>query len=106
MVMTPHADGGPPPTSYALPDGVVSRLRAAVGMSALNPGADDSMLRAAIADIVADARAREMRPEQLLPVFKTLIDSLPELHAATTRVEEARLRERLITLCIKSYFAS
>lgn len=105
MVMTPHTDGGPPSPSYALPDRVVSRLRTAVGRSAVDPAADDTMLRAAIADVAADARAREVRPEQLLPVFKTLIDSLPELHAATTRIEEARLRERMITLCIKSYFA-
>jgi len=103
--MTPHSQDGPPSPPYALPDGVVTRLRSAVGRSALDPGTDDTMLRAAIADLVADARARQLRPEQLLPLFKTLIDSLPELHAATTRIEEARLRERLITLCIKSYFA-
>ena len=92
----------PPPLS----DGVVTPLRHAIALAALDPSIDDATLRAAIAGVVTEAHGREMRPEQLIPLFKALLDSLPEMHGAQSRLEEARLRERLITLCIKSYFAA
>ena len=37
--------------------------------------------------------------------FESLLDSLPELHDAESRLEEARLRERMITRCIEAYCA-
>jgi len=99
----------PPPRGPLVPplsDEVVARLREAVGRTALDPVADDGPLRAAVAGVVAEAHRRELRPEQLIPAFKSLLDSFPEMHAAQSRLEEARLRERMITLCIKAYFAS
>ena len=70
-----------------------------------DPSGDDTPLRAAIAGVVTEAHGREMRPEQLIPLFKALLDSLPEMHGAQSRLEEARLRERLVTLCIKGYYS-
>ena len=100
-VRPPARDPLPPPLS----DGVVAPLRQAIGKLALDPGSDDTPLRTAITAVVVEARGREMRPEQLIPLFKSLLDSLPEMHGAQSRLEEARLRERLITLCIKSYYS-
>lgn len=100
-VRPPSRDPLPPPLS----DGVIAPLRQAIGMLALDPAGDDAPLRAAIDGVVTEAHGREMRPEQLIPLFKSVLDSLPEMHGAQSRLEEARLRERLITLCIKSYFA-
>jgi hypothetical protein len=94
------------PLSPPLSADVVARLRDAGGQSALDPSTDDGPLRAAVAGVVAEAHRREMRPEELIPAFKSLLDSLPEMHAAQSRLEEARLRERLITLCIKTYYAA
>jgi hypothetical protein len=99
--LPPARDPLPPPLS----DDVVAPLRAAIGKLAHDPSSDDAPLRAAIAGVVTEAHGREMRPEQLIPLFKALIDSLPEMHGAQSRLEEARLRERLVTLCIKSYYA-
>lgn len=99
--LPPARDPLPPPLS----DVVVGPLRAAIGKLAHDPSGDDAPLRAAIAGVVTEARGREMRPEQLIPLFKALIDSLPEMHGAQSRLEEARLRERLVTLCIKSYYS-
>lgn len=95
----------PDPLPLSLSERVVAPLRAAIGRTARDPSTDDAALRAAIAGVVAEARGREMRPEQLIPLFKALLDSLPEMHGAQSRLEEARLRERLITLCIKSYYS-
>ena len=100
-VRPPARDPLPPPLS----DGVVAPLRQAIGKLALDPAGDDALLRAAISGVVIEARGREMRPEQLIPIFKALLDSLPEMHGTQSRLEEARLRERLITLCIKSYYS-
>ena len=99
--LPPARDPLPPPLS----DGVVAPLRAAIARMAYDPASDDAALRTAVAGVVAEARGREMRPEQLIPLFKALLDSLPEMHGAQSRLEEARLRERLITLCIKSYYS-
>lgn len=97
----PARDPLPPPLSEV----VVLPLRAALANLTLDPSVDDAPLRAAIAGVVTEAHGREMRPEQLIPLFKALLDSLPEMHGTRSRLEEARLRERLVTLCIKGYFS-
>jgi hypothetical protein len=65
----------------------------------------DRVLRDAVAAAVAEARERQMRPEELLAAFKALLDAIPEVQGGVSgRIEEARLRERLVTLCIKAYY--
>lgn len=64
----------------------------------------DGVLRDAMTVVVAEARQRQMPPEELLTAFKALLDAAPEILDAGGRVAQARLREQLVTLCIKAYY--
>lgn len=65
----------------------------------------DTALVAAVADTVREARARSLRAEELIVAFKDLLAGLPELSAPERRLEAAHFRERLITECIRAYYA-
>ena len=74
-------------------------------MQHLQRGGDgDATLGRAVATVVAEAREREMRPEQLILAFKGLYDALPEPATAVARAEQMQLRERLVTACIRAYY--
>ncbi len=45
-----------------------------------------------------------MRPEALILAFKHLYDALPEPTSAAARAEQMKLRERLVSACIRAYF--
>jgi hypothetical protein len=64
----------------------------------------DAALESAVARMVAEARERNLRAEDLILAFKALLAQLPELNAVDRRLEAVRFRERLITLCIKAYY--
>ncbi|MFL5577415.1 MAG: hypothetical protein ACJ79S_15760 [Gemmatimonadaceae bacterium] len=100
--MVPSSSPGPGPRPLSTES--ADRLREAVRLGAVSPVADDAPVRDAIALVVTEARARGMHPEELIPAFKALLDSLPELQLAASRYEEPSLRERLVTLCIKAYY--
>jgi hypothetical protein len=111
--MVPHSSTPDPGAARPLSEGTALVLREAVrrtvgrpgsrGTTAPSPDADGA-LRDAVAAVVAEARERRMRPEELLPAFKALLDTIPEVSGASNRLDEARLRERLVTLCIKAYY--
>jgi hypothetical protein len=106
--MVPGYSPGPGPRPLSAE--FAAQLRDAIrrdsaSRAAPNPAApDEALLREAVALVVAEARARDMRPEELIPAFKALLDSLPELQPVAGRPEESKLRERLVTLCIKEYY--
>ena len=71
----------------------------------LEQGSDgDETLGRAVSMVVAEARAREMRAEELILAFKHLYDSMPEPTSAVARAEQAHLRERLVSACIRVYY--
>jgi hypothetical protein len=87
-----------------LSDTTTNALRTAVlGHLRRNPDGD-SALGQAVALVVAEARERDMRAEDLILAFKALYDALPEPHSAAVRAEQMRLRERLVTACINAYY--
>ena len=61
-------------------------------------------LERAVAAVVDEARARAMRPEELIVAFKALYASLPEPRSAAARAEQLRLREQLVSACIRAYY--
>lgn len=84
------------PTTTALREAVVQHLER---------GSDgDDGLSHAVALLVAEAREHDMRPEELILAFKNLYDALPEPKSAVARAEQAYLRERLVTSCIRVYY--
>ena len=92
------------PRSRALSDTTTAALRSAVlGHLGRAPGGD-AALGQAVGLVVAEAREREMRAEDLILAFKALYDALPEPSSAAARAEQMRLRERLVTACINAYY--
>jgi hypothetical protein len=61
-------------------------------------------LEHAVAAVVEEARERSMRPEELIIAFKALYATLPDPPTTAARAELLRLREQLITACIRAYF--
>jgi hypothetical protein len=94
------------PEPRPLGDGTIAALRDAVLHVWKYPDEGDAALRDAMAQMVDEARQRALRAEDLIVAFKDLLAHLPELNAAERRLEAARFRERLITLCIKAYYAN
>ena len=92
----PHARPLSPETTAALREAVLRHLE---------QGSDgDDALGRAVSIVVAEARAREMRAEELILAFKNLYDSMPEPKSAVARAEQAHLRERLVSACIRVYY--
>ena len=116
--MVPHSSTPQDPGARALSEQTALVLREAVrrtvarstAVGSAHPAAPSSFdgdraLREAVAAVVAEARERRMHPEELIPAFKALLDAIPEVNGAGNgRLDEARLRERLVTLCIKAYY--
>ena len=92
------------PQSRELSTQTTATLRAAVLHHLERSGDGDASLGRAVAAVVAEAREREMRPEELILAFKNLYDALPEPSSAVARAEQMQLRERLVTACIRAYY--
>ena len=93
------------PEPRSLSDSTLAALRDAVLQVWNDPEQAESVLHGAIAQTVDEARQRALRAEEVIVSFKSLLASLPELNSPVRRLEAARLRERLITLCIRAYYA-
>ncbi len=93
------------PEPRSLSDDTLAAMRDAVLRVWNDPEVAESALQLALAHAVEEARARALRAEEVIVSFKGLLASLPELNSPVRRLEAARLRERLITLCIKAYYA-
>ena len=93
------------PEPRPLGEETVAALRDAVVRLWRHPADGDEALQRAIGQMIQEARQRSLRAEDLIVSFKDLLVHLPELNAPDRRLEAARFRERLITLCIKAYYA-
>lgn len=93
---TPHSRPLSVETTVALRVAVVNHLQ--------RHSDGEAGLGRAVAAVVDEARAREMRPEELILAFKNLYDALPEPTSAVARAEQMQLRERLVTACIRAYY--
>lgn len=65
----------------------------------------DAALVAAVDRTVREAQSRSLRAEEVIVAFKDLLGELPELLVPERRLEAAHFRERLITECIRAYYA-
>jgi hypothetical protein len=62
-------------------------------------------LRDALHRMAAEAHEKSMLPEQLLVVLKDIWYSLPRVQAITDVTEQVHLLQRVVTMCIKEYYA-
>jgi hypothetical protein len=62
-------------------------------------------LRSALHAMAAEARAKSVAPEQLLVALKDIWYSLPPVRGMHDPAEQIRLLQRVVTMCIKEYYA-
>ena len=65
---------------------------------------ENAALARALDHMVAEARDRALRAEEVIVAFKELLASLPALNLPERRLEATHFRERLITECIRAYY--
>ena len=82
----------------------IDGLRSAVAQYLDAPLHGDA-LRHALKRASADARAKGMLPEELLVVLKDVLYALPGVRAMRETDSRARLLQRIVTMCIKEYYA-
>jgi hypothetical protein len=97
-------DSGPMPHNE-LAQETVNAVRCALERYARQPGDDAPTLRVALHDLAREARLIAMPPEQLLVVLKHIWQSLPQVASAPDQNERTRILQRVVTMCIKEYFA-
>ena len=62
-------------------------------------------LRDALQRMAGEARDKAMLPEQVLIVLKDIWYTLPGVQAITDANEQVKLLQRVVTICIKEYYA-
>ena len=102
-MMMAHDSSHTPPSR--LDDDTVAAVRAAL-RAYLSPSADAAGLKDALVRVSAEARERDILPEQLLVVLKDVWGALPEVRAMTDAGEQVRLLQRVVTMCIKEYYST
>lgn len=69
-------------------------------------GTAPSSLEPALARIAAEARAKQLRAEQLLIALKDVWYALPSIGRAGTVDEQNAILQRVVTLCVRAYYSS
>jgi hypothetical protein len=90
------------PDSRSLSEPTLEHLRRAIQESRQSPGPGEASLQAALAVVAAEARQRSLRPEELIVALKQVMDEYPGSRSASG--EERRLREWVVTTCIRAYY--
>lgn len=62
-------------------------------------------LRMALHDLAREARQKAVSPEQVLVTLKHIWRSLPEIESARNQMEQTRVLQCVVSVCIKEYFA-
>lgn len=97
------------PNSQALVNSVseslMKELQSALREQLRQPGTPVPELNALLKRVAREARENNILPEELLVTFKQLWNSLPEPTRPRTADQFERIRQTLVTLCIKAYYA-
>jgi len=83
----------------------MKELRTALVEQFKRPDGPTQELAALVRRVAREAHEQDIRPEQLLVIFKQLWNSLAESLRPQNTDQYERVRERLITLCIQAYYA-
>ena len=101
-MMVAHDSSSQPPSR--LSDESVRALRDALRQY-LSNGLTAAPLQAALLELAREAREKDIMPEHLLIVLKDVWADLVEVRAMTDHAEQARLLQRVVTMCIKEYYS-
>ena len=97
-------DSSFPPEPRALSADIRALLADAIASVYREDGAADAQLRAALKRASTEARDRGLRPEELIVSIKGLIDDLPGEVTGMSTGDQLRIRDRIVSACIKAYF--
>jgi hypothetical protein len=100
-MMMAHDSG---PGQRQLAAETIEGLRSALAQYVDAPLHGDA-LRLALRRMAAEAHAKSILPEQLLVVLKDIWYALPSVRAVRETEERVRLLQRVVTMCIKEYYA-
>jgi hypothetical protein len=104
--MNAHDSGYRREPARALTEGTLALLRSALEDRWRNPAGPEEPLREALIAVAAEARARSLRPEELIIAVKAVLSELSANQPDTTTPDHLRLREWVITVCIEAYYGS
>ena len=103
MMMERHSG---PMSPNALAQQAVDSVRAALERHVETRTAEPAPeLRTALHALAHDARSKAIPPEHLLVTLKGIWQSLPSVENARDYAEQTRALQRVVTVCIKEYFA-
>lgn len=88
-----------------LSESTMKELRSALIVQLQQPDGPTPELGSLLRRIGREAKERELRPEQLIIIFKQLWNSLAESLRPQNADQYERTRQLLVTLCIKAYYA-
>jgi len=100
MMMAHDSSPGP----AALAEQTIGAVRSALLEYVDAPSRGDH-LRHALHLMAAEARAKSVPPDQLLVMLKEIWYSLPSVRGMSEPAEQIRLLQRVVTMCIKEYYA-
>jgi hypothetical protein len=99
-------DSSPTPPGSLAAETTESLRGALVRYLRASPTGDSGGLRDALRAMASEARQKSILPEHVLVALKQIWFSLPEVHAMRESSEQARLLQRVVSMCIKEYFGS
>lgn len=83
----------------------MKELRSALIEQLKRPDGPTRDLTALLRRVGREAHEKEIRPEQLIIIFKQLWNSLAESLRPQNADQYERIRQRLVTICIQAYYA-
>jgi hypothetical protein len=89
----------------SLSEATLSRLRSALAEQLKLANGPTPELISLLKHVGAEAREKNIRPEQLIVAFKSMLNSLDESHGPREIEKHERVRQTLVTLCIQAYYA-
>ncbi|MFL5466529.1 MAG: hypothetical protein ACJ78K_04915 [Gemmatimonadaceae bacterium] len=89
----------------SLSESTMKELRTALTEQLKRSGGPTEELRDLLKKVAHEAREKNIRPEELIVIFKQLWNSLAESLRPQNADQHERIRERLVTLCIQAYYA-
>lgn len=88
----------------ALAEETIESVRAALRQYVESPEPGEP-LRATLRAMASEAHEKALLPEELLVVLKDIWYSLPVVRGMTEPGDQIRLLQRVVTMCIKEYYA-
>ena len=89
----------------SLSESLIKELRSALTEHLKKPDREAPELHSILMRLAREAREKSIGPEQLLVVFKQLWNSLADTVRPRTPDQFERIRQDLVTVCIKAYYA-